>query len=100
FPAAIKTVAEWFPRRERALATGIFNAGSNIGAIIAALIVPFVAGRWGWQYAFLVTGVLSVIWLTVWLTVYRSPTQHAAVSPAELAYIQSDPPEAAIKIPW
>jgi ACS family hexuronate transporter-like MFS transporter len=100
FPAAIKTVAEWFPRRERALATGIFNAGSNIGAIMAALIVPFVAGRWGWQYAFLITGGLSVLWLAVWLTVYRSPAQQTAVSPAELGYIQSDPPESATKIPW
>lgn len=100
FPAAIKTVAEWFPRRERALATGLFNAGSNIGAIIAALIVPIVAGRWGWQYAFLCTGALSAIWLAVWLTVYRSPTQQPAVSSAELAHIQSDPPESSIKIPW
>ena len=100
FPAAIKTVAAWFPRRERALATGFFNAGSNIGAIIAALIVPIVAGRWGWRYAFLCTGALSAIWLAVWLTVYRSPTQQPAVSSAELAHIQSDPPESSIKIPW
>jgi ACS family hexuronate transporter-like MFS transporter len=100
FPAAIKTVAEWFPRRERALATGFFNAGSNIGAIIAALIVPIVAGRWGWQYAFLCTGALSAIWLAVWLTVYRSPTQQPALSSAELAHIQSDPPESSTKIPW
>jgi MFS transporter, ACS family, hexuronate transporter len=100
FPAAIKTVAEWFPRRERALATGFFNAGSNIGAIIAALIVPIVAGRWGWQYAFLCTGALSAIWLAVWLTVYRSPRQQPALSSAELDYIQSDPPESSIKIPW
>jgi MFS transporter, ACS family, hexuronate transporter len=100
FPAAIKTVAEWFPRRERALATGVFNAGTNIGAILAALIVPFVAARWGWQSAFLVTGVLSAIWLAVWLKGYRSPTLHAGVSPAELAYIRSDPPESATKIPW
>jgi MFS transporter, ACS family, hexuronate transporter len=100
FPAAIKTVAEWFPRRERALATGIFNAGSNIGAIIAALMVPFVASRWGWQCAFLVTGVLSAAWLALWLTVYRPPTQQPAVSSAELAYIQSDAPESGPKIPW
>jgi ACS family hexuronate transporter-like MFS transporter len=100
FPAAIKTVAEWFPRRERALATGFFNAGSNIGAIIAALVVPIVAGRWGWRYAFLFTGVLSAIWLAVWLTVYRTPTQQPAVSAAELAHIQSDPPESPVRIPW
>jgi MFS transporter, ACS family, hexuronate transporter len=80
FPAAIKTVAEWFPRRERALATGLFNAGSNVGAIVAALMVPIVAGRWGWRYAFLFTGVLSAIWLGLWLTGYRSPTQQPAVS--------------------
>jgi ACS family hexuronate transporter-like MFS transporter len=92
FPAAIKTVAEWFPRRERALATGIFNAGSNIGAIIAALMVPLVAGAWGWQYAFLVTGALSAIWLASWLTVYRPAARHMAVSPAEL--------ESSGKIPW
>jgi ACS family hexuronate transporter-like MFS transporter len=100
FPAAIKTVAEWFPRRDRALATGIFNAGTNVGAILAALIVPFVAGRWGWRYAFLVTGVLSAVWLAVWLTLYRSPTLHPGVSPPELAYIRSDPQESATKIPW
>jgi ACS family hexuronate transporter-like MFS transporter len=100
FPAAIKTVAEWFPRRDRALATGIFNAGTNVGAILAALIVPFVAGRWGWRYAFLVTGVLSAVWLAVWLTLYRSPTLHPGVSPLELAYIRSDPQESATKIPW
>jgi MFS transporter, ACS family, hexuronate transporter len=100
FPAAIKTVAEWFPRRERALATGIFNAGSNIGVICAALMVPFVAGRWGWRYAFLVTGVLSILWLALWLSIYRSPALNTAVSSAELAYIRSDSPESATKIPW
>jgi len=100
FPAAIKTVAEWFPQRERALATGIFNAGSNIGAIIAALMVPLVAGAWGWRYAFLVTGVLSALWLVLWLTVYRPPAQHSALSSAEFAYIRTDPTESAAKIPW
>src|SRR5262245_1126972 len=72
FPAATKTVAEWFPRRERAFATGIFNSGSNVGAILAPLAVPFVAIKWGWQAAFLFTSVLSAIWLLTWLTVYRS----------------------------
>jgi MFS transporter, ACS family, hexuronate transporter len=100
FPAAVKTVAEWFPQRERALATGIFNAGSNIGAIIAALMVPWVASVWGWRYAFLVTGALSAIWLVAWWTVYRPPTQLSAVSSAELGPIQSDPPESSVKIPW
>ena len=100
FPAAIKTVAEWFPRRERALATGIFNAGSNVGAILAPLFVPVVATRWGWQYAFLITGVLSALWLITWLLGYRSPSRHAGVSSAELAYIQADSPDPAQRVPW
>ena len=100
FPAAIKTVAEWFPRRERALAVGIFNAGSNIGAIAAPLMVPFVAVTWGWQAAFLCTGVLSAAWLVVWLRWYRTPEDQLRLSAAELAHIRSDPPEPAAKIPW
>jgi ACS family hexuronate transporter-like MFS transporter len=100
FPAAVKTVAEWFPKRERALAVGIFNAGSNIGAIIAPLMVPIVAAAWGWQAAFLCTGVLSATWLVVWLTRYRAPEQAPGISPAELAHIRSDPPESTLKVPW
>jgi ACS family hexuronate transporter-like MFS transporter len=100
FPAAIKTVAEWFPRRERAFATGIFNAGSNVGAILAPLAVPIVAITWGWQAAFLFTGALSATWLVVWLKTYRPPEQHASLSPAELAYIRSDPPETTARLPW
>ena len=100
FPAAIKVVAEWFPRRERALATGIFNSGSNIGAIVAPLLVPIVAIRWGWQAAFLCTGVLSAAWLTWWLLRYRSPEQHPRVSSTELDYIRSDPAEPGARIPW
>ena len=100
FPAAIKTVAEWFPRRERALATGIFNSGSNIGAIVAPLMVPIVAVAWGWQAAFLVTGVLSAAWLAVWLLWYRAPERQPAVSAAELQWIRSDPPEASVRVPW
>jgi ACS family hexuronate transporter-like MFS transporter len=100
FPAAIKTVAEWFPRRERALATGIFNSGSNIGAIVAPLMVPVIAVTWGWQAAFLFTGVLSAAWIVVWLLMYRTPEQQPALSSAELAHIRSDPPEPAVKIPW
>jgi ACS family hexuronate transporter-like MFS transporter len=100
FPAAIKTVAEWFPRRERAFATGIFNSGTNVGAIIAPLVVPIIAVTWGWQAAFLFTGVLSAAWLITWLTTYRSPEQHPSLSQAELAYIRSDPPERTAKIPW
>ncbi|WP_024891915.1 MFS transporter [Luteimonas huabeiensis] len=100
FPAAIKTVAEWFPRRERAFATGIFNSGSNIGAIVAPLLVPVVAVTWGWQAAFLFTGALSATWLAVWLLTYRAPEQQPALSAAELAHIRSDPPEPTAKVPW
>jgi ACS family hexuronate transporter-like MFS transporter len=100
FPAAIKTVAEWFPRRERAFATGIFNSGSNIGAIVAPLMVPLVAAAWGWQSAFLVTGALSMAWLAAWLLWYRAPEQQPKVSAPELQWIRSDPPEQAVRVPW
>jgi ACS family hexuronate transporter-like MFS transporter len=100
FPSAIKTTAEWFPRRERALATGIFNAGSNIGAVIAPMIVPVLALTWGWQAAFIATGMLGILWVLFWLPLYRRPEQHPGVSPAELAWIQSDPAEPATRIPW
>jgi len=101
FPAAIKTVAEWFPKRERALTTGIFNAGTNVGAIVAPLTVPWIFINWGWQWAFVLTGALGFIWLLFWLPVYRRPTEHPKLSVAELAYIQSDPPDPpATKIPW
>lgn len=101
FPAAIKTVAEWFPKRERALATGIFNAGSNVGAVVAPLVVPWIALTWGWQWAFILTGAIGFFWLLFWIPFYRSPEVHPKVSAAELAYIQSDPPDPpAAKIPW
>jgi ACS family hexuronate transporter-like MFS transporter len=100
FPSAIKTVAEWFPRRERALATGIFNSGSNIGAIVAPLLVPVVATLWGWQAAFLCTGLLSALWLIAWLLTYRTPEQHPGMSAAELAYIRSDAAEPPTRLPW
>jgi len=101
FPAAIKTVAEWFPKKERAFATGIFNAGSNVGAIVAPLMVPWIAGHWGWQWAFIMTGAIGLIWLAFWIPLYRRPEEHPRVSKAELAYIQSDPPDPpAVKIPW
>ncbi len=100
FPAAIKTVAEWFPRRERAFATGLFNSGSNVGAILAPLAVPIIAVTWGWQAAFLFTGVLSAIWLVTWLSVYRSPTEHPKLSSEELGFIRSDPDEPATRLPW
>jgi ACS family hexuronate transporter-like MFS transporter len=100
FPAAIKTVAEWFPRKERALATGIFNSGSNIGAIVAPMMVPVVAATWGWQAAFLVTGALSATWLVAWLVIYRTPEEQPRLSAGELAYIRSDPPEPSVRVPW
>ena len=100
FPAAIKTVAEWFPKKERALATGIFNSGSNVGAIVAPLAVPFIAVTYGWQWAFIITGALGFIWLAFWLAVYRKPEEHPKLSRAELAHIQSDPLEPTTRIPW
>ncbi|HEX6036896.1 MFS transporter [Longimicrobium sp.] len=100
FPGAIKATAEWFPRRERAFATGIFNAGSNVGAIVAPLMVPFIALHWGWQWAFIATGALGFVWLAFWLALYRSPEQHPKVNAAELAHIRSDPEEPSTAIPW
>jgi ACS family hexuronate transporter-like MFS transporter len=100
FPAAIKTVSEWFPRRERALATGIFNSGSNVGAILAPLAVPIVAVTWGWQAAFVFTSVLSAAWLVAWLLYYRVPEQQPKLTPQEFAYIRSEPPPPATRIPW
>jgi MFS transporter, ACS family, hexuronate transporter len=90
FPAAIKAVADWFPRRERALATGIFNSGSNVGALLAPLAIPFVVARFGWHAAFLFTGCLSFSWIFIWLYFYREPEQHPRLSKAELALIRSD----------
>ena len=100
FPGAVKTVAEWFPKRERALATGLFNAGSNVGAILAPLTVPFIAVHFGWQWAFIATGLTGFVWLAVWISTYRVPEEHPKLSAAELDYIRSDPPEATTKIPW
>lgn len=94
FPAAIKTVAEWFPKRERALATGIFNSGTNIGAIIAPLTVPFIAVQWGWQWAFILTGVIGFLWLIAWFAVYEIPAKHAKLSKTEFDFINSDVDEA------
>jgi ACS family hexuronate transporter-like MFS transporter len=100
FPGAIKTVTEWFPSKERALATGIFNSGSNVGAIIAPLAVPLIALQFGWRGAFIVVGALGFIWLAFWLALYRRPEEHPRLSSSELAYIQSDPIEPTTKIPW
>jgi MFS transporter, ACS family, hexuronate transporter len=95
FPAGLKAVAEWFPKSERALATGIFNAGSNVGAIITPLLVPMITLAWGWRAAFLITGLFSIVWLVVWLVVYRDPAKQPRVGAAELAYIRQDPQEPA-----
>ncbi|MBA3763035.1 MAG: MFS transporter, partial [Chthoniobacterales bacterium] len=100
FPAAVKTVAEWFPKKERALATGIFNSGSNIGAIVTPLVVPWITVTYGWRTAFIATGALGFIWLIFWLLLYRRPEEHPRLSATELAYIRSDPVEATTKIAW
>jgi MFS transporter, ACS family, hexuronate transporter len=93
FPAAVKAVAEWFPKRERALATGLFNSGSNIGALVTPLVVPWITYRFGWRMAFIATGALGFVWILCWLLVYHRPEEDKKVSAAELAYIQSDPPD-------
>src|SRR6266699_3947633 len=100
FPAGVKAVAEWLPKRERALATGIFNAGSNVGVVLAALLVPWIALALGWRWAFVATGALDLAWLAVWLTIYRQPSEHPRLSDAELAWIRSDPVEPAGPLPW
>ncbi|MGB7267392.1 MAG: MFS transporter [Terracidiphilus sp.] len=99
FPAAVKATAEWFPQRERALATGIFNAGTSVGPILAPALVPWVALRFGWQAAFLMTGLFSMIWIVVWLLFYRTPAKHRRVGAAEFAYINSDREEPTKAIP-
>lgn len=100
FPGAVKTLAEWFPRKERALAMGIVNAGANIGSIVGPLVVPWLALTYGWQAAFVVTGAAGLLWLVLWLPLYRHPAEHPRVSDAELAHIQSDPPEPVGHVPW
>lgn len=100
FPASIKTVAEWFPKKERALATGIFNSGTNIGALATPLAVPWIALTYGWYEAFIITGALGFIWLVAWQLMYRKPEEHPKLTKRELDYIQSDPPEPAVRVPW
>jgi MFS transporter, ACS family, hexuronate transporter len=100
FPAAIKTVAEWFPKKECALATGIFNAGSNVGAVVAPLVVPWITLTWGWQEAFIFTGSIGLLWLILWFWLYEKPVKNKRLTAAELKYIQSDPPDTPAKIPW
>jgi len=100
FPASIKAVSEWFPKRERSLAIGIFNAGTNVGAIVTPLVVPWITIHWGWRWAFLLTGGIGFIWLILWLAVYRKPEQHPRLSPQELEYIRSDVSEPIARIKW
>jgi ACS family hexuronate transporter-like MFS transporter len=100
FPAAIKATAEWFPKKERAFATGIFNSGTNVGALLTPLVVPWITLTWGWYWAFVITGLLGFLWLVLWWATYDNPETHKSLSAAELAYIRSDPAEAATPIPW
>ena len=100
FPASIKVVAEWFPKRERAFATGIFNSGTNIGAVLAPLIVPWITLAYGWYWAFVTTGAIGFVWLAFWWLLYGNPERHSRVGAAELAHIRSDPPETTARVPW
>src|SRR5689334_19241464 len=101
FHASIKAVAEWFPKKERALATGIFNSGTNVGAIVTPLVVPWLTLRFGWRMAFIATGALGLLWIVAWLSLYRRPEESPLVSEGELALIQSDPEQAtATAVPW
>ncbi|WP_437682364.1 MFS transporter [Sorangium sp. So ce131] len=100
FPGAIKTIAEWFPKKERALATGLFNSGTNIGAIVCPLVVPFIAVNWGWRAAFAITGAIGALWIIAWMILYRPLAEHPRVSPAERAYIESEKSPPPGKIGW
>lgn len=90
FPAAIKATAEYFPKKERAFATGIFNSGANIGAVLAPLTVPWIAKHWGWEMAFIAVGAIGFLWLIFWLFFYETPEKQSRLSASELAYINSD----------
>jgi ACS family hexuronate transporter-like MFS transporter len=100
FPASIKAVAEWFPKKERALATGIFNAGTSIGAMLPPVVVPWINARWGWRGAFIGVGALGFVLLAFWVWIYRKPEEHPRVSKAEFDYIRSDPQVLPGKIKW
>jgi ACS family hexuronate transporter-like MFS transporter len=100
FPACIKTVAEWFPKRERTTATGIFNSGANVGNMVVPVLVPFLVAIVSWRGAFVVTGALGIVWLGFWLFFYRRPEEHPFVSKTELALILSDPVETIESVPW
>jgi len=100
FPASIKAVAEWFPAKERALATGIFNAGTNVGVILAGLSVPWITLHFGWRWAFVIIGSLGFAWLALWILLYQKPEDHPRCSKAELDYILDDAPQPTEKIKW
>ena len=100
FPGGLKAVTEWFPKKERAFATGLFNAGTNIGAIVTPLIIPAIVLAWGWRAAFIVTGLGGLLLLPIWLLVYRTPRQTKRLSAAELAHIESDPADKVESVPW
>lgn len=100
FPAAVKAVSDWFPRQERALATGWFNSGSNVGAILAPLTVPWLARHFGWRWAFVAVGGAGLLWIAAWLWLYREPALHPRLSRAELDFIRSDPPESDEPVSW
>jgi MFS transporter, ACS family, hexuronate transporter len=101
FPAAIKTIAEWFPKKERALATGIFNSGPNLGAILTPLLIPLIALKWGWQSAFIITGALGLVWLLFWIPLYRKPELQKRLTENERKYILQDGQEQEVtKLPW
>ena len=101
FPSAIKAIAEWFPKKERAYATGWFNSGANVGAVVAALVVPWITLTWGWREAFIFTGLLGFIWMFFWLWIYEIPKDHKKLSKEEFAYIHADQSDGeSEKIPW
>jgi len=100
FPAAIKTVAEWFPQRERAFATGLFNAGSNVGIIVAPLVVPWLTLNWSWRVAFAATGLVGLVWALFWWPLYRPPAEHPRLGSEERQHIESDPSEPAVNVSW
>lgn len=101
FPAAIKTVSEWFPKKERSFATGIFNAGANVGIILTAIFVPMIVLHWGWRASFIITGVVGSFVLFWWLSIYKKPEDHPSLSAEERAYIRQDgPPEPDVRVPW
>jgi ACS family hexuronate transporter-like MFS transporter len=100
FPGAVKTVAEWFPKKERAFATGIFNAGTNVGALVTPLVVPWITLTYGWYWAFIWTGSIGFVWLAVWWLTYRPAEEHPRLSAGELAYIRSDPADPVVRISW